>query len=152
MHVGNYLGLVQSSEDQLATALITVAGHHGDEPDIHETCLLLASWSRHHSAMLVPLVARYARHKNTEPKQLTRTLFDQPREGSLALVRDLHDLWLLASEVSLCWVVLTQAGQALRDEELLQAIEAMGTQTRRQLAWLRSRIAQAAPQALVVAQ
>ncbi len=151
MHVGHYLGLVQSSEDHLARALTTVADHHGDEPDIYDTCLLLASWSRHHRAMLVPLITRYEDQTSDEPARLTRALFDAPRAGSLALVRDLHDLWLLASEVSLCWVILTQAGQALRDAEMLTAIEVMSAETTRQRTWLQSRIAQAAPQALVVA-
>lgn len=33
---------------------------------------------------------------------MKRELFSQKRRGSLALVRDLHDLWLLTQEVQLC--------------------------------------------------
>ena len=116
MHVGNYLGLLHSSEQQLADALQEVAQHHGDEPDVDQTCRLLASWSREAIGLLAPLIERYAEEKNDEPERLTQTLFSGTREGSLALLRDLHDLWLLANEVHLCLVVLAQAAAALRDK------------------------------------
>jgi hypothetical protein len=46
MHVGNYLELVHTSEQQLADAFLTIAKHHSDEPDILQTCQLIASWSK----------------------------------------------------------------------------------------------------------
>lgn len=151
MHVGNYLGLVHTSEQQLADALIQVANHHGDEPDVEETCKLLSSWSRLHVEQLKPLVLRYAEDKSDEPERLNQVLFTEPRSGSLALMRDLHDLWLLASEVQLCWMVLDQASKALRDRELESVCSQCSEQTKRQLTWLLQRIRQAAPQTLVVA-
>lgn len=151
MHVGNYLGLVHTSEQQLADALIQVANHHGDEPDVEETCKLLASWSRLHVEKLKPLVLRYFEDKSDEPERLNQVLFTEPRSGSLALMRDLHDLWLLASEVQLCWMVLDQASKALRDRELESVCSQCSEQTKRQLKWLLQRIRQAAPQTLVVA-
>jgi ferritin-like metal-binding protein YciE len=151
MHVGNYLGLVHASEQQLADALLQVAQHHHDEPDVEETCELLASWSRQHLTQLNPVIERYAEAKSDEPERLTQTLFQQPRTGSLALLRDLHDLWLLANEVQLCWSVLEQASKALRDRELESLCTECSAQTKRQVNWLLQRIRQAAPQALVVA-
>jgi hypothetical protein len=70
--------------------------------------------------------------------------------NGVGLLLDLHELWLLAQQVNVCWTVLSQAARALRDEELLSEVEAMASETGRQLAWLRTRITQAAPQALVV--
>lgn len=151
MHVGNYVGLVHGSEQALVEALRQVAEHHGDEPDVKETCLLLAGWSSRHLVRLTPLVKKYGEQKNPEPKAMEQALFHGPRRGSLALVRDLHDLWLLANEVSLCWIVLEQAAQALRDDELEQVCQACSKDTKRQIAFFLSRIKQAAPQALVVA-
>ncbi|WP_216329057.1 hypothetical protein [Deinococcus aestuarii] len=151
MHVGNYLGLVHGSEKRLVDALTRVAEHHGDEPDIEETCRLLASWSRGHIEHLKPLVQKYSEGKNPEPAALEKALFHGPRQGSLALLRDLHDLWLLANEVHLCWTVLEQAAQALRDDDLEQVCQECGKDTRRQIAFFLTRIKQAAPQALVVA-
>lgn len=151
MHVGNYLGLLENSERQLVDALVTIAQHHGDEPDIKQTCELLASWSQQNLEKLKPLIDRYSDAKSDEPERLKQDLFKQPRTGSLALVRDLHDLWLLANEVQLCWMVLDQAAKALRDRELETACTECSAQTKRQIRWLLSRIQQAAPQALVVA-
>ncbi len=117
-YLGNYLGLVHYSEQQLADAFGAIARHHGDEPDICQNCLLLSSWSQQHVQALKPFVARYLEEKSEESERLTKTLFEEPHSGSLALLRDLHDLWLMANEVSLCWIVLLQAARTLRDKEL----------------------------------
>ncbi|MFZ5658475.1 MAG: molybdopterin oxidoreductase [Pseudomonadota bacterium] len=151
MHVGHYLELLRASEQQLADALLAVAGQHGDEPDIEQTCRLLAAWSQDAGQVLAPLVTRYATEAPGEPERLHQALFRGVRRGNLALVRDLHDLYLLAQEVQLSAGVLSQAARALRDQELLAACESIGAQSKRQLDWLLTRIRQAAPQALVVA-
>jgi hypothetical protein len=152
MHAGNYLGLLQSSEEQLADAFLAVADHHQDEPDIGGICHLLASWSREHVQIIDPLIQRYGDQKSDEPERLKQSLFEGTRNGSLALLRDLHDLWLLANEVHLCWVVLSQAALALRDNEMDTACKTCDKETNRQLAFLLTRIKQSAPQSLVVAE
>lgn len=150
MHVGNYLGLLDNSERQLAEAFKTIAKHHGEEPDITQTCQLLAGWSQRHRAELAPLFTRYSEKNEDEPGKLKQDLFAGPRKGSLALLRDLHDLWLLANEVKLCWTVLLQAAYSLHDQELQKACTEFGKETERQINWLQTRIKQAAPQSLVV--
>lgn len=151
MHVGNYLGLVHGSEERLVDVLRQVAEHHKDEPDIEETCRLLATWSEKHLSYLKPLVQKYGENKNPEPDNMEKALFHGPRQGSLALLRDLHDLWLMSNQVQLCWTVLEQAAQALRDDELERVCQECGKETGRQTAFFLTRIKQAAPQALVVA-
>ncbi len=152
MHIGNYLGLVQASEEQLADAFLSVAEHHQDEPDIGGVCHLLASWSQQHLQKLKPLIDKYNEQKNEEPERLHQALFEGTRTGSLALLRDLHDLWLLANEVHLCWIVLDQAAKGLRDEGLEQVCLACDKETQRQIAFLLTRIKQSAPQTLIVAE
>jgi len=151
MHVGNYVGLAQSSEQRLVDALNKVAEHHGDEPDIFQTCQLLVSWSRKHIELLKPLVQQYGDDRNPEPANLETALFHGPRKGSLALLRDLHDVWLLTHQVQMCWTVLEQASQALRDEELERVCQECSKETKRQSAFFLTRIKQAAPQALIAA-
>lgn len=152
MHVGNYLGLLQASEEQLANAFLTVAEHHQDEPDIGGVCHLQASWSREHLEKLKPLTEKYNEQRNEEPERLHQALFEGTRTGSLALLRDLHDVWLLANEVHLCWLVLDQAAKALHDEQLEGVCLTCDKQTQRQLAFLLTRIKQSAPQTLIVAE
>ena len=151
MHVGNYLGILHRSEQDLADAFKTIADHHGDEPDVYNMCKFLASWSEEHVGDIKPLVDRYSEEKSDEPDRLKQSLFEQPRSGSLALVRDLHDLWLLANEIHLCYIILLQAARALRDLEMEKICQQFDEQTDRQILWLLTRIKQAAPQALVVA-
>jgi hypothetical protein len=65
-------------------------------------------------------------------------------------LRDLHDLWLMVNESVISLEVLEQAARALRDRELLSALEGVQRQNERQRSWLKTRIRQAAPQILVV--
>jgi ferredoxin-nitrate reductase len=150
MHVANYLGLLRNSEEQIADAFTTIAEHHEDEPDIYEMCMKLASWSRTHAKALERLTSIYGEDKEGEAEQVRHALFQGPRAGGFGLLRDLHDLYLLVSEAKLCWMILLQAGQALRDRELEAACLKLGGETDGQLSWLQTRIKQAAPQALVV--
>jgi hypothetical protein len=151
MQLGNYLGLVESSEKQLAEAFEKVAHHHKEEPDIEQTCTKLSAWSVRHAGAMQPFLVRYKADANSEPSEMQKVLFSQPRKGSLALIRDLHDLWLLANEVELCWEIISNAALALKDKEMETACSAFQAETKRQVAWLLARIKQAAPQALVVA-
>src|SRR5689334_11298383 len=98
MHIGNYLALVHKSEEDLATAYHKVTKHHMKEPDIYEQCELQASWSEDLVTKLKPFVERYSEEKNDEPDRLMSALFHNPRKGSLALLRDLHDIWLMVNE------------------------------------------------------
>ncbi|PJJ60861.1 molybdopterin oxidoreductase [Hymenobacter chitinivorans] len=151
MHLGNYLGLLENSEKQLARAFDKVSRHHQDEPDIEQMCQKLSAWSVRHGGQLQPFLVRYADSRSPEPAAMEKVLFGQPRSGSLALLRDLHDLWLLTNEVKLCWDIIGNAALALRDKELEATCTACEAETKRQLDWLLGRIKQAAPQALVVA-
>ncbi|MGC4938172.1 hypothetical protein [Kribbella sp. DT2] len=70
----------------------------------------------------------------------------------MGLLRDLQDLYALASFVDITWTVVEQAAQALRDRELLDVVDACEQETTQQLTWLKTRIKQAAPQALIAAR
>jgi ferredoxin-nitrate reductase len=62
----------------------------------------------------------------------------------------LHDVWLLVNESMMSLMVLEQAARALRDQSLLETLEKIQDRNGRQLAWLKTRISQAAPQVLLV--
>ncbi|QKG51509.1 molybdopterin oxidoreductase [Hymenobacter sp. BRD67] len=151
MHLGNYLGLLENSEKQLCDAFEHVSEKHRDEVDIEHMCAKFSAWSREHHGKVQAFVEKYSEDKNDEPKDLRRDLFSKKRSGSLALLRDLHDLWLLTQEVQLCWTVIAQAALGLRDEDLKAAHAYCAARTKRQTEWLLSRIKQAAPQTLLVA-
>ena len=101
MHLGNYLGLLGSSEKQLTDAFEHVTKKHKDEPDIEQMCKKFSAWSREHHGRVQGFVDKYSEDQENEPENLRRDLFAEKRHGSLALLRDLHDLWLLTQEVQL---------------------------------------------------
>lgn len=154
MHIQDYLELVHNSEQQLAKAFSKVAQHHQEEPDIYYMCLMLALWSIEHAKDIQPFQEKYSQHapKMKEPERHNQTLFKELSKGELALLQDLHDLWLLTKEIEICWNVLMQAAKAIHDEELETAIGGMAKETKRQSDWLITRVKKAAPQILVVAE
>jgi hypothetical protein len=68
------------------------------------------------------------------------------------LLRDLQDLYLMATECDITWTMVGQAAQGARDTDLVEVVKACEGETATQLKWLKTRMKQAAPQALVVAR
>ena len=151
MHIGKYIDLVHRTEKDLVDAFKLVAKAHGNEVDVEQTCPLLSTWSEQLADELEPVAKRYKKESDKEPDRLTKTLLKKTRKGSMALLRDLHDLYLIVSEVLICCTILKQGGTALADEELVAVCEEIERQTTRQSSWLMTRIKSAAPQTLIVA-
>src|SRR5215203_3819225 len=149
MRVSNYIEYTQRCEEELAKAFKLVAKHHIVEPDVHGMCNLLASWSLDHVENLKTMVQRYGEEDEKEPDRLHYSILKM-RMGSLGLLRDLHDLWLMVHEVKLCWIILLQSAKALRDTRLNLACLQFGSQTRRQGEWLMTKIKHSASQILTV--
>jgi hypothetical protein len=149
MRVSNYIEYIQRCENELAKAFNVAAKHHILEPDVHEMCQLLASWSLDHVENLGLMIDRYGKEEEKEPDRLDYSILTI-RTGSLGLLRDLHDLWLMANEVKLCWIILLQAAKALRDEQLKLSCLQYGKQTKRQTEWLMTKIKQSSSQILTV--
>jgi ferredoxin-nitrate reductase len=149
-HIADYLGLIDVCEQGLAVALEEVGNRHQAEADVAVTCKLLASWCRAHSQKLRPHIERYGERSNDEPRELAAGLFKGTRSGGYGLIRDLHDIWLLANEAHIAWFVLHLAARAAHDTELVAAIDEMDPETDRIMNWTQTRIDQAASQALVV--
>lgn len=87
-----------------------------------------------------------------EPDRFHSVLLRGTRRGPLALLRDLQDLYPMAGECDIVWTVVGQAAQGVRDEGLGEVVREGRDEAERQVAWLRSRMMQAAPQALLVAR
>jgi hypothetical protein len=152
MHLATYLGLLRAAEKSLAEGFRRVGAGHAAEPDVRHLCGVLAGWCDHHVAALAPIVQRYDEHREDEPERLLADELGETRSGGVGLLRDLQDLYTLASFVDITWTVVGQAGQGLRDPELLDVVAACEGETGRQLLWLKTRIKQAAPQALIAAR
>lgn len=150
MHLATYVGLVDTGEQTLADSFRQVALGHGDESDVVVLCERFAGQCDHHRELLAPVVARYGEEREDEPDRLHAEGLASPRTGGVGLLRDLHDLYLLVSYLDISWTVVGQAAKAVRDHDLLEVVTSCEKETAAQLAWLTTRMKEAAPQALVV--
>jgi len=149
MELNSYIGYTQRREEALAKAYKKAAAHHTAEPDVAGMCKVFASWSMDHAENLEALLNRYSTDKDKKLDQSERLKLSI-HDGSVGLLQDLHELWLMTSEVNICWTILTQAAKALRDTKLELACSQYSEHTQRQLDWLTSKIKQSASQALTV--
>lgn len=152
MLIGNYISMVHKSQQDLVKALHRVAERHPDETDIEATCQLLASWSSELENELHPFIEKYGEQENKEPDRLQHNLFSKSHPRSLALLRDLQDLWLMANEALVGGTLLRQAALGLRDEELTSLCNHIENIAKRQIAWLLNRMKTAATQILIAAE
>ncbi len=150
MQLAHYLGLLHRAQGNLAEALREVADAHADEPDVATECRQLAEQCDRHVTALARFTDRYGEEADEEPDRLHRELFDGTRSGPMGLLRDLHDLYLMATESEISWTMIGQAAQGARDSELLEVVERCEQDTAVQQRWIRTRMKQAAPQTLVV--
>ncbi|MGN8051430.1 hypothetical protein ACTJKO_17275 [Curtobacterium sp. 22159] len=146
-----YLGLLRRAEQSLAASFRQVGDGHAAEPDVFHLCHTLAGQCDAHVEALGPVVDRYGEAPDDEPERFHADALASTRSGPLGLLRDLQDVYVLASLVDITWTLVRQAGSGLRDEELLGIVSACSSGTELQLSWLSTRLKQAAPQALVVA-
>jgi hypothetical protein len=152
MQLAHYLGLLHRSQEELGKAFREVGGAHRDEHDVFHQCERLGRQCDRHAEALGPFAERYGEDAPDEPERLHATLFAGTREGPLGLLRDLHDLYLMACECDMAWTLVGQAAQGARDTDLLEVVQGCEGETATQLKWLKSRMKEAAPQVLVVAE
>jgi hypothetical protein len=149
MHLAHSLGLLHHAEIELGEAFREVGRGHRDEPDVHAICHKLAAQCDAHAEKLGRFAERYGEDALDEPERPHS--FRGIRGGGPGLVRDLHDLHLMACECEIAWTLVGQAAHGARDTKLLEVVQACEGETSTQLRWLATRMKQAAPQALVVA-
>jgi anaerobic selenocysteine-containing dehydrogenase len=150
VRVPDYLGLLRAAHEQFVKACQTVAGRHLEEPDVRAGLAKLAAFSTAAVAALRPFVGRYGERDGAEPDRLRKALLPAARAGAFGLLRDLHDLSVLAAESHLTLAVVTQAAKALRDEGLVALCDRLEDQTRRQQGWLLTHVKHRAAHTLVV--
>ena len=74
-----------------------------------------------------------------------RRRLSSTRSGGPGLLRDLHDLYPLASYLEMAWMVVGQAAKGGRDQELIRTVEDCDKEMESQQQWLMTRMKAAAP-------
>ncbi|WP_046468807.1 hypothetical protein [Allosalinactinospora lopnorensis] len=153
MNIAIYLELMDDAEYNLAEGFRTAADGHRAEPDVYWLCHILADQCGTHREALAPVLERYGRaREQEEPERLRTQMLPDTRSGPAGLLRDLQDLYTLASFTDITWTLLLQAAYGLRDRELLGIVQRCHRETSTQLDWLQTRMKNAAPQALIAAR
>ncbi|MBV8880100.1 MAG: molybdopterin-dependent oxidoreductase [Planctomycetaceae bacterium] len=149
-HLAEYLGILAENEEQMAQSFVSLRSRHPADAEVAGTGRLLETWSREHLDLLRPFMKRYGSRAEGDAKKLRQVLLGSKKPGSLGLVRDLHDLWVLAHGSKIALIVLRQAGRALRDPAFESTLERLSIGNERQIGWILTKLKQTAPQALVV--
>jgi hypothetical protein len=156
--IGRTLSELHDGESRLAIELRAVSERHRSEHEVYHVARDLERWSMEHVRRLAEIGRNYGQELCDDPHRAGRPLGgirDQvadpngrhPRPG-LLLLRDLRNLYVVASGNSLSWEMLAQAAQASRNTELLNLATACHPQTLRQVRWANTLIKTMSPQIL----
>lgn len=156
------LGELHEAETDLATEYRRVAEREAAEQDVYYLCYTLAKQCDDHAERVRAMAAQFdgtlpeppgsnggegilaeLRHRASE-------MLGRRSESGLLLLRDLRRLYLMAEAVSIHWVAMGQVAQAVRDQALLTQVSTLHKETLTQIKWIKTRIKEAAPQALTV--
>ncbi len=149
-HVSDYLSLLVDGHDELIEACDHIGRQHGQNAEIREGAKIMANWSRQAIHDLRPFVAQYGQRSEQEPRSLRQTLFSKRRAGGFGLLRDLHGLYVLCSEVHMSVKVLKDAARELRDMPLHEVCLRVFGQNQRQQAWIDTMIKESGADSVVV--
>lgn len=162
MKLGVAIDEVADAEGRLAESLLEVGERHRADHDVYHLTRRLAHWAQGHVAALEPFGKRYGIDVDAEDageqsggplaaaRERGAELLGRRPEGGLLLVRDIRNLHVLATEVSVDWTILGQAAQAAKDEELLECVSLCHPETLRIVRWTLTKLKESAPQALTV--
>jgi anaerobic selenocysteine-containing dehydrogenase len=150
--VSDYVGVLTEANEQFVKACGQVASHHFEETEIVTGMRKLSEFSTEALDLLRPFGEIYGERDAGEAGELRDALFPLLRAGSFGVLRDLHSLFLMASEILVSLSIVMQASMERRDKDLLDACIYMDEQNKRQLAWLNTQIQHRAPHTLVVPQ
>jgi hypothetical protein len=147
---------VRHGESELVSQLLRVSEKHEQEAEVHFVTRDLAEWSRLNLAALAEVASRYEIDVDAEPDEPGRLRHavdalaakTPGRVAGVALLEDLRDLFLVASETSLAWEMLAQHAKARREHDLLDLVSKCHPQTLRQLRWINTTIKVTSPQVL----
>jgi len=151
VHLATYIGLLETGCDTLAASYRQVAAGHASEADVVTLCTTFAAQCDDHKESLGPFRRQYGSHPAGEPERLHADGLATTRTGGLGLLRDLHDLYLLAAYLDMAWTLAGQAAKGDRNADLDTTVTANAAVTEAQIKWLSTRMKAAAPQALLVA-
>ena len=101
MHLAHYLGLLHRAQTELANAFREVADAHRDEADVFHACERARAAVRPSTPSgCAPFAQRYGEEASRRAGAAAlASCSSGTRTGGIGLLRDLHDLYLMAGRV-----------------------------------------------------
>lgn len=152
-------GRLHAAEIDLGDEWRKVAERHATEHDVWHVGHQLAQQCASRAEAVKTMASRYDVELGDVRDSPWDTLLAMVRRASaelvgrrpepaLLLLRDLRDIYGAAHEVDLCWIMLGQVAQALRDRELLGEVDPLHRQLLTQIKWIKTKVKEATPQAV----
>jgi hypothetical protein len=150
VHLTAYLLLLRRAELLLAAGYRTVSEGHAADADVHFATSGHADRCDRHARDLAAVLDRLPA-ADDPPDRFDVVGLGPARSGPAGLLRDLLDLYRLASLVDATRTAVLRAAKAKRDTELVALTQTHASDTAAQLAWLTMTVKATAPQTLLVA-
>jgi len=147
------------SENELRHELLLVSARHKTDHEVFHVARDIAQWSADHVRELTQIGRDFGLEldpqadgeaKLTERlREKSAELLGRRSEPGLLMLRDLRELYLKASGVSLDWEMLAQAAQGARKIELLELAERCHPDTLRVARWANGKLKASSTQVLI---
>lgn len=147
------------SENELRHELLVVSERHKADHEVFHVARDLALWSADHVRELAQIGRDFGLELDPEAegeaklagrlREKTSELLGRRSTPGLLMLRDLRELYLKASGVSLDWEMLAQAAQGARKLELLELAERCHPDTLRVARWANGKLKVSSTQVLV---
>jgi hypothetical protein len=149
VHVDHAIERVAEAEQALASGLAGLAARHPDEHDVYQMAQAQAGKVSGRLASLADMASRYGTSLPTPPSAPANPAARRSDVPGLALLDDMQEAYVAAARAEIAWVVLIQAGRAMREGDLVHAVTTAHEECETTAKWLRTRIKVAAPQAVI---
>jgi hypothetical protein len=158
MKIGPAVTRLHEAELDLADRFRELGERHPAEHDVYHHAHTFAKECLGHAEQLERIAERYGKELETDEEAegglmeaLRRTagaMLGRRPESGVLLLRDLRELYLVAQETLITWVIVRQGAMAVRDQQLIEVAKRCQLETDLQMKWLLTRIKVTAPQVL----
>ncbi|MDQ0632429.1 hypothetical protein QFZ40_000338 [Arthrobacter pascens] len=159
MKIGLVLQELHRSENDLAQELLQISERHKSDHEIYHLGRDLAEWSQQHVREIAEIGKKYGEDLDPEPKgdagplkkvrDKTSELMGRQSAPGLLLLRDLREIVMKATGVSVDWEMLGQAAQGIKHADLLAVTRKCHPETLRQVKWANAMLKVESTQVLV---
>ncbi|MEV6263970.1 hypothetical protein AB0M42_24900 [Streptomyces sp. NPDC051784] len=159
MKIDLLLHELHRDENDLGHELLRISERHKADHEIYHLGRDLARWSQNHVRELATLAERFGTRLDPEPVDELKTterlrekageMVGRRPQSALLLLRDLREVYIKASGVSVDWEMLGQAAQGMKDTDLLAVVQRCHPDTLQQLRWANGKLKESSTQILI---